>query len=66
MTIVLQKLKMLLVYALNDNIEFNKPRAFESKTFRTLIQDNLNWNSWGSFGIDLALGSVIDKKATSD
>lgn len=33
------------------------------KTFRDLIQDNLDANSWASFGIDIALGAVIDKKA---
>ncbi len=59
------KIKDVLVYSLNDGIEFNLPESFESKTFRSLIQQNLNWNSWGSFGIDLALGSVIDRKASS-
>jgi hypothetical protein len=59
------KIKDVLVYSLNDNIKFNKPESFENKTFRTLIQENLNWNSWGSFGIDLALGSVIDRKASA-
>ncbi len=58
------KIKDVLVYSLKDNIDFNKPESFESKTFRVLIQENLNWNSWGSFGIDLALGSIIDKKAS--
>jgi hypothetical protein len=38
-------------------------RSTEKKTFRTLIQDNLNYNDWGSFGIDLALGSIIDQTA---
>jgi hypothetical protein len=28
-----------------------------------LIQENLYWNTWSSFGIDLALGSVIDRQA---
>lgn len=35
-------------------------------TFRQLIQKNLNWNSWSSFGIDIALGSKIDKIATAE
>ena len=35
----------------------------ESHSFRDLIQDNLNTNSWSAFGIDLALGGVIDRKA---
>ena len=59
------KIKDVLVYSLNDNIEFNQPDSLEIKTFRSLIQQNLNWNSWGSFGIDLALGSVIDRKASA-
>src|SRR5690606_12472462 len=33
-------------------------------TFRELIHQNLVTNSWSSFGIDLALGSVIDIEAT--
>ena len=33
-------------------------------TFRQLIHQNLKVNSWSNFGIDLALGSVIDRKAT--
>ena len=33
-------------------------------TFRELIRQNLSYNSWSSFGIDLALGSVIDRPAT--
>lgn len=49
--------------ALNKQITYNKPKSLQEKTFRTLIQDNLDYNSWGSFGIDLALGSIIDQKA---
>lgn len=45
-------------------IEFNAPENFEPKTFRTLIHDHVGLNTWGSFGIDIALGSVIDKKAS--
>ncbi|WP_394749788.1 lipoprotein N-acyltransferase Lnb domain-containing protein [Spongiimicrobium salis] len=33
-------------------------------TFRELIHQKLPTNSWGSFGIDLALSSVIDVKAS--
>lgn len=57
------KIRDVLVIALNDRIEFNKPESIQPKTFRNLIQQNLKWNSWGSFGIDLALGSVIDRIA---
>ena len=57
------KIRDVLVIALNDGIEFNNPESIQPKTFRNLIQQNLKWNSWGSFGIDLALGSVIDRIA---
>lgn len=60
------KIKDVLVDGLKNDITFHTPEFFEDKTFRTLIQDNLNWNSWGSFGIDLALGSVIDQQATKE
>ena len=35
-----------------------------SKTFRTLIHEHVGKNTWGSFGIDIALGSIIDRIAT--
>ena len=47
-------------------ITFNKPKNFEPKTFRELIYEHVDNNSWGSFGIDLALGSVIDQNASSN
>ena len=34
-------------------------------TFRQLIHQKVKTNSWSGFGIDLALGSDIDKKATT-
>lgn len=47
-----------------EKIEYNIPKGFSSKTFRSLIYEHVNKNSWGSLGIDLALGSVIDREAT--
>ena len=60
------KIKDVANIALNNNIIFNKPEGFNDATFRTLIQKNLNRNSWGSLGIDVALGSVIDKTAAPE
>ncbi len=60
------KIKDVLVNTLGNTIEFNEPESFKPETFRTLIQQKLDWNSWGSFGIDIALGSVIDKIATPE
>ncbi|MEJ2114084.1 MAG: DUF4105 domain-containing protein [Flavobacteriaceae bacterium] len=48
---------------LKDDLVLNTPQSISDKTFRQLIQDNLNCNSWGSLGIDIALGAVIDRKA---
>ncbi len=36
----------------------------DETTYRDLIHQNLELNSWSNFGIDLALGSVIDEKGT--
>lgn len=58
------KIHEVINIAVNNSIQFNVPKNFEQKTFRTLIQDKLEWNSWGSLGIDIALGSVIDQKAS--
>ena len=33
-------------------------------TFRQLVRSHLKINSWGSFGIDLAFGGVVDRKAS--
>jgi hypothetical protein len=60
------KIKDVTNVTLNNTITFNKPRGFKDSSFRTLIQNNLNRNSWGSLGIDLALGSVIDRQATPE
>lgn len=35
----------------------------EPQTFRTLIQKNVHWNTWGSFGMDIGIGSVVDRTA---
>lgn len=35
-------------------------------THRDLIHQYIPWNSWGSLGIDVALGSVIDRTATPE
>ena len=58
------KIKDVLAEVLGSKIEFREPNSFEVKTFRKLIQEKLRWNTWGSLGIDVALGSVIDRDAT--
>ncbi len=58
------KIRDVLNDGIGMEVQYKEPSSFEPKSFRKLIQQNLDWNSWGSFGIDIALGSVIDKKAS--
>ncbi|RKE97967.1 lipoprotein N-acyltransferase Lnb domain-containing protein [Ichthyenterobacterium magnum] len=58
------KIRDVAQNASEREITFNNIRNFEHKTFRNLIHEHVNRNSWGSFGIDIALGSVIDQPAT--
>lgn len=60
------KIKDVINQSTNNTIQFNPPKDFKPQTFRTLIQDKLYWNTWGSLGIDIALGSVIDQNATAE
>ncbi|TYA56672.1 lipoprotein N-acyltransferase Lnb domain-containing protein [Formosa maritima] len=60
------KIKEVLVKNVDSPIVFNNPEDFKPQTFRTLIQNQLDANSWGSVGIDIALGSVIDQPATPE
>ena len=48
-----------------DRLSFDDGYLNDISTFRDLIHETLNTNSWSAFGIDLALGSVIDRKATT-
>jgi len=60
------KIRDVTEVALNNLILFNSPDDYKPQTFRTLIHNNLDKNSWGSLGIDIALGAVIDKVATPE
>lgn len=45
-------------------IDFDYSNFPQNQTHRDLIHSYLPKNSWAKFGIDLALGAVIDKQAT--
>src|SRR5690606_24758905 len=59
------KIGDVLQEALGNKLVFEEDYLPERFTFRELIHQNLTLNSWSSFGIDLALGSVIDVTATT-
>ena len=57
------KIPEVLKKVLGEGLAYSYDHLQEPYTFRDLIQKNLRTNSWSSFGIDLALGSVIDREA---
>ena len=57
------KIRDVMQIVLGDKLIFSDSHITEIKTFRELIQQNLASNSWGSMGIDIALGAVIDRDA---
>ena len=59
------KLPEVSTKVLDGNVQMNYDFANDlDYTFRELIHLYLDDKPWGKFGIDLALGSVIDRKAT--
>lgn len=54
------KIEIVLREALGETVVFSNDHIIVSKTHRELIEDYTGNNNWGKFGIDLALGAVID------
>ncbi len=50
----------------NIGIKLNYEQGFnpEPMTLRQLIQNQVNYNNWGSLGMDIATGAVVDVQAT--
>ncbi len=57
------KLRIVNTTILKDSVIYNDDLFNDGATFRDLIYQKLDNHPWGKFGIDLALGSVIDRKA---
>ncbi|WP_405381412.1 DUF4105 domain-containing protein [Maribacter sp. LLG6340-A2] len=58
------RIPMVFEKTLGNELNFDFNYLEEQLTFRELIRLKLNPNTWSNFGIDLALGSVIDRQAT--
>lgn len=59
------KIPQILTKVFGDDIKYH-PDYLENKyTFRELIHQKVTKNSWSGFGIDIALGADIDKKAST-
>lgn len=52
-----------LYQIVGDDLKLSYNHQPEGLSHRDLIHQFVHWNSWGSLGIDIALGSVIDRKA---
>jgi len=58
------KLRFVNTQVLQDKVLYNDELFSNNLTFRDLIYQKLENHPWGKFGIDLALGAVIDIGAT--
>lgn len=58
------KIKDDIENILDNQLAYYPKSTFKQFSFRNLIRSDLNQNSWGSFGIDIALGSKIDQIAS--
>ncbi|MEM6718831.1 MAG: DUF4105 domain-containing protein [Bacteroidota bacterium] len=58
------KIREVVSKNFGDEIVFKEDHITADKTFRELIHDYVKNNSWSSFGINISLGAVIDRKAT--
>jgi hypothetical protein len=59
------KIPEVLGKVLGAELHFKEDYLENQYTFRQLIHQYLETNSWSSLGIDLALGAVIDRKAST-
>lgn len=58
------KIRDVLLEVLDGKLVYNQDHITENFTFRELIQKNVAANSWGSLGMDIAIGAVVDRKAS--
>lgn len=59
------KLREVTTKVLKEKVDYNDELLSNNLTFRDLIYQELDNHPWSKFGIDIALGSIIDKKASS-
>jgi len=59
------RIRDVLTAALDEKINYTEDYITKKSSFRELIQQNVYANSWGSLGMDAAIGSVTDVEATT-
>ncbi len=50
----------ILQKVLNSQVNFPNSNSIGEKSIRSLMLEELHWNTWGAFGINVALGSPLD------
>jgi hypothetical protein len=60
------KLRDITISILGDKVVFIDNTIEKKLSFRKLMNREIHWNTWGNFGINLALGSKLDQIATSE
>ena len=60
------KIRDVVNVATSQNTTYTSLPEINEASFRDLIHQNVGHNTWGSFGIDIALGSLVDKTATKE
>lgn len=59
------KLRDITENILGDKVIFNDNYSDKKLTFRDLTNQEIHWNTWGSFGLNLIAGIKLDQKLTS-
>lgn len=60
------KLRDITKEILGNKVHFPSSFSDENYTLRQLMNKELSWNTWGNFGINLALGNTLDKTTTAE
>jgi hypothetical protein len=58
------KLRDITKNILGNKVIFNDDNQEKNLTLRQLTNNEIYWNSWGTFGLNLIAGTKLDKKAT--
>jgi len=59
------RIRDVLVHQLGEELVYVEDYVVAPKTFRMLIQEQVPYNTWGSLGMDVAIGAVVDRPASA-
>lgn len=56
------KLKDITTVILKENVVLNSEKIKDKSTLRELMNQEITWNTWGNFGINLITGRILDQE----